>query len=56
MEFFGVDGETDKFQVSSDIWIFFALALPLTAITLSIWRICISRRQKHIEKGNKGLV
>ncbi|KAL2035133.1 hypothetical protein VTO58DRAFT_101050 [Aureobasidium pullulans] len=55
MELFGVD-EKNRFRVSSDLWVFFALALPLTVVTLSIWRFCLWRRQRGVNEGNKAVV
>lgn len=55
MELFGVD-EKNRFRVSSDLWVFFALSLPLTVVTLSIWRFCLWRRQRGVDEGNKAVV
>ncbi|KEQ82631.1 hypothetical protein M438DRAFT_346889 [Aureobasidium pullulans EXF-150] len=49
MELFNFDEDTRRLQRSDDLWLFFALALPLTAVTLAIGWICV-RKSKNQRK------
>ena len=38
--------------VSGYLWVYFVLAVPLTAIVLAIWWTCARRREKELRKRN----
>ena len=55
MPFFYLDDETEALQVSPTFWIWFAVAAPLTAITLGYWRLSLRWKRKKQSLANKKL-
>ncbi|MCJ1246450.1 hypothetical protein MMC30_003657 [Trapelia coarctata] len=43
--FFTLDTESSRLLVSSDFWIFWAIAIPLTALVIIIWTLWIQRTE-----------
>lgn len=43
--FFTLDSETSQVRVSSNFWIFWAIAIPLTLLVISIWALWIQRTE-----------
>ncbi|RZK44880.1 MAG: hypothetical protein EOO61_02170 [Hymenobacter sp.] len=60
MNFFTVNSEKPEghLKSSKDVWIFFAVAVPLTVVVLLLyrwWQIRRANRKGDIEKGGKEL-
>ena len=43
--FFTLDSQTFQLHVSSDFWIFWAIAIPLTGLVVFIWTLWIQRTE-----------
>ena len=54
MQFFSIDPATHQVLVSYNFWIYFALSLPLTALTIMAWK-WITQRALALEQDQGNL-
>ena len=47
MNFFEYDIASGNFKSSKSVWLYFAIAAPLTTLTILAWRVQASRQKKH---------
>lgn len=46
MPLFYLDDDTHALLYSADLWIYFAISIPLTALSVGYWRYVVSRRRQ----------
>ena len=49
MNFFVFDSDNSRFRATSDIWVFVATWIPLTALTVGIYAFYVWRRKKALQ-------
>jgi hypothetical protein len=47
MPFFHLDPKEKSFSVSPDFWIYIAVAMPLTVVTVAYWRWSLAQKRRQ---------